>query len=269
MKGDPMVHAAHHSTTSQPLVGAASTTETRAAQHLKRQIGPQINNFQFIDNLRVLTDDAQEPDLIDDTIYFTRLKRGSSPNPENSKEGQILQAIKNSGGLVIIAVDDEEALASLMELEYFRTDGPEILKLPDVGIKELAMLSLHEMRSKGYKLLQTTEEEKQLERQTHQNKQNNPNNPNNQNNQNNSHNQNKKISKNKKSYVNVNDPEQRLMEYIVKNNFDSDAMKESNAYLAKDMMERAITKKNERLHRLGLSAAGRLFLIPSDFGIEL
>ena len=40
-----MVHAAHHSTTSQPLVGAASTTETRAAQHLKRQIGPQINNF--------------------------------------------------------------------------------------------------------------------------------------------------------------------------------------------------------------------------------
>ena len=197
-----------------------------------------------------------EPDLMKDTVYFTRLVRGASPKPDNAHEGKILQAVRDSGGLAIVAVDDEEGLRSLMELEYFRTDGPDVLKLPDIGVAELANLSLNEMRKRGYKLLQTTEEEKQIARMAESGSGRGSSSFN--------------VSSSTVRHVgSVVDPERQLMEYIVKNNFDAEMMRDSNAYLARDMMERAITKKNERLHRLGLSAAGRLFLKPSDFGIEL
>ena len=126
---------------------------------------------------------------------------------------------------------------------------------------------------------------------------------------------------------------QALMEYIVRNNFDTEAMRESNAYvcrekekkgeeekrrdekklpprfavcvmmawvwcavclcvlcvravlhtntdvtlrpsfflryLANDMLDRAITRKNERHERGGLDIASKLNLLPSDFGVEL
>ena len=117
-----------------------------------------------------------------------------------------------------------------------------------MGISELAQLSLQAMRARGYRLLQTSEEEHQVTEMSHKGNLSS----------NATSNQSKvKISR-----------EQELMEYIVKNNFDAEMMRESNAYLAKDMLERAITKKNERLDRSGLSAAGRLWLKPFDFGIK-
>ena len=250
MKGDPNVIAKHQESTSQPI-GASSTTEKRQSQHTLRLIGPQKNNFQFIEHLRILSDDdPSDLEIIENTVYFTRLIKGASPKPENAHEGKILQDIRDAGGLVIFAVDDEDALHTLLELEYFRTEGPDILKLADVGISELAQLSLQAMRARGYRLLQTSEEEHQVTTMS-----------------NNSGSSSSNATSNQSK---VNNPrEQELMEYIIKNNFDAEMMRESNAYLAKDMLERAITKKNERLDRLGLSAAGRLWLKPFDFGIEL
>lgn len=61
----------------------------------------------------------------------------------------------------------------------------------------------------------------------------------------------------------------RMMEFIVRQTHDTSIIRERNAYLARDMLERAISRKNDRLEWSDSSFAARLVLTPMDFGVEM
>jgi hypothetical protein len=60
-----------------------------------------------------------------------------------------------------------------------------------------------------------------------------------------------------------------MMEFIVRQTHDAALIRERNAYLANDMLERAISRKNDRLDESESRFAARLSLTPHDFGVEM
>ena len=60
-----------------------------------------------------------------------------------------------------------------------------------------------------------------------------------------------------------------MMEFIVRQTHDASILRERNAYLALDMLERAISRKNDRLDENESPFVPRLTLTPADFGVEM
>ena len=60
-----------------------------------------------------------------------------------------------------------------------------------------------------------------------------------------------------------------MMEFVVRQTHDASILRERNAYLALDMLERAISRKNDRLDESDSIFAPRLTLTPTDFGVEM
>jgi SpoVK/Ycf46/Vps4 family AAA+-type ATPase len=244
LQGSPEVERAFHDALDwaqaaaklkSPAGGAGDDEKTRAARLIAKQIGPTEENFMSIPSLRAFSilDPASDLEISENTVYFTRLTQGSSAKPKNDKEGIVLREIMKQGGLCICSVDNQSGLDALLSLEVFKQHGPHVLRLSDLGVDELARLTLMEIGRRGYSL-------------------------------DHGHTEAGASSTGASEEDNL-----ALMKHIVRSQFDEEAMRESNAYLARDITDRAITKKNERLDRLGLSAAGRLALVASDFGVEV
>jgi SpoVK/Ycf46/Vps4 family AAA+-type ATPase len=60
-----------------------------------------------------------------------------------------------------------------------------------------------------------------------------------------------------------------MMEFIVRQTHDAAIIRERNAYLAHDMLERAISRKNDRLDESESLFSPVLTLTPLDFGVEM
>ena len=60
-----------------------------------------------------------------------------------------------------------------------------------------------------------------------------------------------------------------MMEFVVRQTHDAALIRERNAYLAADMLDRAISRKNDRLDESDSPFAARLTLTPLDFGVQM
>ena len=162
------------------------------------------------------------------TAYYIR----GPKRPSDKEEGELLGRLVENQSYIICGGDDDE-LDYFEALDYMKMhDRKRRIRLPMLGVTKLAEITLQLVEAAGYRLR-------------------------------------------KSGTVTATDDEGAVagldlavMEYIVRQTYDDRVIEERNAHLASDMLQRAISRKNERIEKLQMSA-GRLILTPQDFGVEM
>jgi SpoVK/Ycf46/Vps4 family AAA+-type ATPase len=150
--------------------------------------------------------------------------------PSDKDEGMLLEKLVEKASFIIMSGTSEE-VDTFQELGYMKKDDRgRRIELPTLDVPQLAKITLQLVEAAGYRL--------------------------------------------RKSDSATDDAvaglELAVMEYIVRQTYDDDRIiSERNAHLANDMLQRAITRKNERIERGGASEVSRLLLTPQDFGVEM
>ena len=142
----------------------------------------------------------------------------------------LMERLVQKESFIIVSGTSTE-VDTFQELNYMKKDDRgRRIQLPTLGVSQLAKITLHLVEAAGYRL--------------------------------------------RKSDSATDDAvaglELAVMEYIVRQTYDDDrVISERNAHLANDMLQRAITRKNERIERGGASEVSRMLLTPQDFGVEM
>lgn len=150
--------------------------------------------------------------------------------PSDKDEGMLMERLVQKESFIIVSGTSTE-VDTFQELNYMKKDDRgRRIQLPTLGVSQLAKITLHLVEAAGYRL--------------------------------------------RKSDSATDDAvaglELAVMEYIVRQTYDDDrVISERNAHLANDMLQRAITRKNERIERGGASEVSRMLLTPQDFGVEM
>ena len=151
--------------------------------------------------------------------------------PSDKDEGLLMENLAEKESFIIVSGTHEDVDA-FEELDYMKKDDRgRRIELPTLGVSQLAKITLQLVEAAGYRLQK---------------------------------------SNSARDDDAVAGLSLAVMVYIVRQTYDDDRIiSERNAHLANDMLQRAITRKNERIERGGALEVARLLLTPQDFGVEM
>eukprot|EP01043_Picozoa_sp_COSAG02_P013867 COSAG02_NODE_561_length_20308_cov_42.799495_12_plen_2050_part_00 len=150
--------------------------------------------------------------------------------PSDKDEGMLMEQLVQKQSFIIVSGTSTE-VDTFQALNYMKKDDRgRRIELPTLDVSQLAKITLHLVEAAGYRLRKSDSAKDDA----------------------------------------VAGLELAVMEYIVRQTYDDDRIiSERNAHLANDMLQRAITRKNERIERGGASEVSRMLLTPQDFGVEM
>jgi tRNA A37 threonylcarbamoyladenosine biosynthesis protein TsaE len=168
--------------------------------------------------------DAQEDGIKSRSIYYVRLGVGSV-KPSDRKEGEILRELEEKQSCAIFAGSNQYT-AAYSGLAVMRRRVPYCVTLPTLGAAELAAITATLAHQRGYVLRKQERQAMTAGMPVTPSRSG----------------KSSSESKGKRNGPNVS-----VMRFIVAQRFSRETIEERNGHLARDMLELAVMRKNERL----------------------
>jgi hypothetical protein len=219
--------------------------------HPERSIRPVPVDLDTEEVMQILPDfDFFKHNEIDpNTVYYFRVdKIAVEKLPPPAKLNELLKEIHARDSLVILGLDNDKKAAKKFEsLNYLQKDDRyRRIDLDSISFSVLAQITLQLIDAQGYQMRRRADEATAVKpgegggsSSSEQRAEG-------------------RVEYNKKLI---------MMEYIVRQTFEDEELKQKNAHLAKIMLQRAISNKNYRVERD--QSIHPLVLIPEDFGVEM
>ena len=173
------------------------------------------------------------PNVQPRTAYFIRVKMDTAA-PECDPCDAILDMMTQRESFVILAGEPALLDVYMATLSSLKIREPHKLVLPDLAPEDLAAITVSIAERRGYRLQRDQ----------------------------------RAVTSDSISSAEDRETTKAVMTYIVQQKYDVELIKRRNAHLGRDMLERAISRKNERCER-ERSTSNRMMLTPQDFGVEI